>query len=151
MKKSGRKVNPEQNRYNTVVTIIDGNNALIKILAIASGGAIGAMLRYAVASGTHALFGRGFPYGTLVVNVVGCLGMGFLYILLLERLSLGPEWRAALQVGLLGAFTTFSTFSMETLLLLESGETQKAVINIILSVFLCLAATWAGMVLGRQL
>ena len=127
------------------------DNALIKLLAIATGGAVGAVLRFAIANGAHMLLGRGFPYGTLIVNVLGSLGIGIVYVLFLERLSLGPEWRAAIQVGLLGALTTFSTFSMETLLLLESGETQKAVINVILNVFLCLAATWAGMILGRQI
>lgn len=124
---------------------------MIKLIAIASGGAIGAVLRYAIASGTHSLLGRGFPYGTLAVNIIGSLGIGVVYVLFLERLTLGPEWRAAVQVGLFGALTTFSTFSMETLLLLEGGETQKAVLNVVLSVSLCLAATWAGMVLGRQI
>jgi len=97
------------------------------------------------------IIGRGFPYGTLMVNVVGCLGMGILYVLFLEKLTMGPEWRAAIQIGLLGALTTFSTFSMETLLLIENGETHKALINIILSVLLCLGATWAGMIIGRQI
>lgn len=124
---------------------------MIKVLAIASGGAIGAVLRYLLSNGTHMLIGRGFPYGTLMVNVVGCLSMGVLYVLFLEKLTIGPEWRAALQIGLLGALTTFSTFSMETLLLIENGETQKALINIILSVFLCLGATWAGVIIGRQI
>lgn len=124
---------------------------MIKIFAIASGGAIGALLRYMISNGTHMLLGRGFPYGTLAVNVIGCLGMGLLYVVFLERLSMSPEWRAAMQIGLLGALTTFSTFSMETLLLLENGETQKAVLNILLSVLLCLAATWAGMLMGRQI
>jgi CrcB protein len=152
MKRPGKKVNSAQNRYNTAVTTIDGNNALmIKLLAIASGGAIGAVLRFAIANGTYLLLGRGFPYGTLAVNILGSLGIGIVYVLFLERLSLGPEWRAAVQVGLFGALTTFSTFSMETLLLLEGGETQKAVMNVVLSVFLCLAATWAGMILGRQI
>lgn len=124
---------------------------MIKIFAIASGGAIGALLRYAISNGTHMLLGRAFPYGTLAVNVIGCMGMGLLYVLFLERLSMSPEWRAAMQIGLLGALTTFSTFSIETLLLLENGETQKAVLNILLSVLLCLAATWAGMLMGRQI
>ncbi len=109
------------------------------------------MLRFAISNATHAMLGRGFPYGTLMANVIGCLGMGVLYILLLERFSLGPEWRAAIQIGLLGALTTFSTFSMETLLLMQNGEAQKAVLNIVMSVFLCLGATWMGMMLGRQL
>ncbi|HEC28620.1 MAG TPA: fluoride efflux transporter CrcB [Gammaproteobacteria bacterium] len=124
---------------------------LFRVIAIALGGSIGAVLRYAIANGIHMFLGRGFPYGTLIVNVVGSLGMGVLYVLLLERLSLGPEWRAALQIGLLGALTTFSTFSMETLLLFENGEAQKAILNITLNVVLCLGATWLGMVLGRQI
>jgi CrcB protein len=124
---------------------------LIKVLAIAGGGALGAILRFAISNATHTLLGRGFPYGTLMVNVIGCLGMGILYVLFLERLTIGPEWRAAVQVGLLGALTTFSTFSVETLLLLEGGETQKAMMNVFLSVLLCLAATWTGMIVGRQI
>lgn len=124
---------------------------MINIIAIASGGAIGAVLRYLLSNGTHMLVGRGFPYGSLLVNVVGCLGMGVLYILFLERLTIAPEWRAAIQIGLLGAFTTFSTFSMETLLLFENGEAQKALINIFLNVTLCLGATWVGMIIGRQI
>lgn len=124
---------------------------MFKLLAIAGGGAIGAVLRYALSNATHAWLGRGFPYGTLLVNVIGCLAMGVLYVLFIERLNIGPEWRAALQIGLLGALTTFSTFSMETLLLIQNGEVQKALLNIFLSVLLCLAATWAGMLAGRQL
>ena len=124
---------------------------MIKVLAIATGGALGAILRFAISNATHMFLGRGFPYGTLMVNIIGCLGMGILYVVFLERLTLGPEWRAAMQIGLLGALTTFSTFSMETLLLIQGGEAQKAVLNIFLSVFLCLAATWAGMLMGRQI
>lgn len=124
---------------------------MIKILAIAAGGAFGALLRYGASNGVHNLLGRSFPYGTLFVNVLGSLVMGFLYIYLLERSSLGLEWRAALQVGLLGAFTTFSTFSIETMLLLENGEPQKALINVLASVGLCLLAVWIGVVMGRQL
>lgn len=123
---------------------------MFKLLAIASGGAIGAVLRYSISLGTHAWLGRGFPYGTLVVNVIGSFAMGVLYVLLLERLNLSVEMRAALQVGLLGALTTFSTFSMETMLLIENGETVKAVLNVLLSVFICLFATWIGMLIGRQ-
>ena len=124
---------------------------MIKILAIAIGGSIGAVLRFSIANATHLVFGRAFPYGTLMVNIIGCLGMGVLYVLFLERLTLGPEWRAALQVGLLGALTTFSTFSLETLMLVENGEAQKAILNVFLSVTLSLAATWFGMILGRQI
>lgn len=121
------------------------------ILAIALGGSIGAVLRYLASTGLHQLVGRAFPYGTLLVNVLGSLMMGFLYVLLVERLALSVEWRAVLLIGMLGAFTTFSTFSIETLNLLEQGEQLKALLNIILSVGLCLFATGLGLLIGRQL
>ena len=123
----------------------------LKLMAIAVGGASGALLRFGMANGVHLLLGRGFPYGTLVVNVVGCFCMGVLYILFQDRLSLGVEWRAALQVGLLGALTTFSTFSIETMMLLENGEAMKAMLNIVFSVVFCLLFTWIGMIMGRQI
>lgn len=122
-----------------------------QLLAIAAGGALGAVLRYGMSSGISQWLGRGFPYGTLSVNVFGSLLMGLLYVLLIDRMSLSPEWRAALLIGLLGAFTTFSTFSMETLNLIEEGEMIKAALNILLSVVLCLGATWLGVMAGRQL
>ncbi|HFQ92134.1 MAG TPA: fluoride efflux transporter CrcB [Chromatiales bacterium] len=120
-------------------------------LAIAAGGAAGALLRYWTSLGVHSLLGRGFPYGTLTVNVAGSLLMGLLFVLFVERLNLGSEWRAAILIGLLGSFTTFSTFSIETLNLLEQGETLKALLNILLSVTLCLGAAWLGIITGRQL
>lgn len=122
-----------------------------QVMAIAAGGAIGAVLRYGVSTATAGMFGRAFPYGTLAVNVLGCLAMGILYVVMLERLVVDAQWRAALQIGLLGAFTTFSTFSIETLLLVEQGEGTRAALNVALSVVLCLVGTWIGMILGRQL
>ena len=76
--------------------------------------------------------------------------MGFCYVFMIERMDVSVELRAALMIGLLGAFTTFSTFSIETLNLLESGEQLKAVINIILSVTLCILGCWLGMIVGRN-
>ncbi len=122
-----------------------------RVLAIAAGGAVGALLRYWVSSGTHALLGRGFPYGTLVVNVLGSFAIGFLFVLFLERMTLSGEWRAGILVGVLGAFTTFSTFSIETLNLLEEGAHLKASLNVVSSVALCLAGAWFGLLLGRTL
>jgi CrcB protein len=124
---------------------------MVNILYIAGGGAAGALLRYWVSNGIHGLLGRGFPYGTLAVNVIGSVLIGYLYIVLLERFEHSVQLRAGLMVGLLGAFTTFSTFSLETLSLIQGGEHIKATLNIILSVVLCLCGCWLGMVLGRQL
>ncbi|MGB5406923.1 MAG: fluoride efflux transporter CrcB [Thiogranum sp.] len=122
-----------------------------QVLAIAGGGAVGAVLRYWVSSGVYALTGRGFPYGTLVVNVLGSVVMGFLYVWLLERMPGGVAIRAFLIIGLLGAFTTFSTFSLETLNLMESGQIARAVLNTLLSVVLCIGAAALGVMLARQI
>ena len=124
----------------------------MKALAlIAIGGAFGAVLRYGASMSVYSLLGRGFPYGTLFVNVTGSLLMGLLSVMLLERFNIGPEWRAALLVGVLGSFTTFSTFSIETLNLLEQGDVMRAMTNIVLSVLVCLVAVWFGVLIGRQI
>lgn len=122
-----------------------------QVLAIAAGGAIGALLRYWVSTGIHAFAGRGFPYGTLTVNVFGSLAMGLLFVLLVERLAADSLWRAALLIGLLGAFTTFSTFSIETLNLVEEGAYGRALMNVLASMILCIGAAWLGVKLGRQI
>jgi fluoride exporter len=122
-----------------------------QLLAIAAGGATGALLRYWTSTAVHARLGTAFPYGTLTVNVLGSLMIGFLYILLIERLNTGPLLRAFLMIGLLGAFTTFSTFSLETLNLLESGQPVRALANVLLSVTVCIGASGIGMLAARQL
>lgn len=124
---------------------------MLNLFAIAGGGAIGALMRFWISNSIYALYGRNFPYGTLFVNVMGSLLMGFLFVMLNERFNLDPVWRAALLIGLLGAFTTFSTFSIETLNLMISGEVSKAAVNIILSVIICIFATWLGVLIGRQI
>ena len=124
---------------------------MTKLLAIAAGGAIGALLRYWTSVAVHARLGAGFPYGTLAVNVIGSLLVGFLYIWLLDRMTAGPAMRAFLLIGLLGGFTTFSTFSMETLNLLESGKAGRALANIVVSVLVCISAAAVGVLAARQL
>lgn len=120
-------------------------------LSIAAGGAVGALFRFWVSNGVYAVLGRGFPYGTLMVNVLGSLVMGFLYVLFLERMSVGPELRGAILIGLLGAFTTFSTFSIETLNLIEQADYLKAGLNMGFSVLACMIAVWLGVTVGRQI
>lgn len=121
------------------------------VLAIAAGGALGALSRYGLYTAVHAAAGRAFPYGTLVVNVLGSLAMGFLYVWLFDRLNVGAEWRAFLLVGFLGSFTTFSAFSLETLNLLEQGAAGRAALNVVASVVVCITAAWIGTIVARQL
>ncbi len=118
---------------------------MIHFVSIAAGGAVGALLRYGLSFGTHYLFGKGFPYGTLLVNVIGSFGIGLVYILIVERGQLSADWRPFLMIGLLGSLTTFSTFSLETIQLLAVGQLFKAGLNVLLSVVLCLVGCWLGM------
>ena len=120
-----------------------------QILAIAAGGAVGSVMRYAVSTGVYSMLGRNFPYGTLAVNVIGSFLMGLLFVLMVERLDMSAVWRMAVLVGFLGAFTTFSTFSIETVNLLQGGDFLRALLNIVISVVFCLVATWIGFRLGR--
>lgn len=125
--------------------------ALNQVLAIAAGGAVGSVLRYGLSTWVHSFAGRGFPYGTLAVNVLGCLVMGFLFVLLVERVSENIVWRAALLIGVLGGFTTFSSFSIETFNLIEDGLWLKAMLNAAGSLVLCVGATWIGVAAARAL
>lgn len=108
------------------------------------GGAVGAVLRYGISSGLYSWFGRSFPYGTLVVNVIGSLAIGLLSILLVEKFDVSHEVRLGLVVGVLGALTTFSTFSWDTLDLMQQGLMQKAFVNVLLNVVVCITAAWLG-------
>jgi len=118
------------------------------IVAIAIGGALGAVLRYSLV-GWAQMWGAGFPYGTLLVNVIGSLIAGIVYIVLMEKLALDSVMRGFILVGLLGSLTTFSTFSLETVHLLEAGEFVKAGLNSVMNVVLCIAATWLGFFIAR--
>ena len=120
------------------------------LLYVAMGGALGAVMRYGISSGIYSWFGRGFPYGTLVVNLIGSFAIGIFSILLIEKFNVSHELRLALVVGVLGALTTFSTFSWDTLDLMQQGLMQRAFLNVLLNVVLCITAAWAGAQLARS-
>ncbi|WP_045226369.1 fluoride efflux transporter CrcB [Methyloterricola oryzae] len=120
-----------------------------QLIAIALGGSVGAVARFLIANGVYALLGRSFPHGTLFVNVSGSFLMGLLTELMLQRFALAVEYRAAILVGFLGAYTTFSTFAIETLYLFEEGSLLKAFLNMFLSTVLCIAGVWFGLICGR--
>lgn len=124
---------------------------MTNLIFIATGGAAGALLRFWMSNGVYALLGRGFPYGTLSVNVAGSVLMGLCYVFMFERMDVPSQWRAGIMIGMLGAFTTFSTFSIETLNLLEAGEEFRAGLNVLLSVALSVTGCWLGMVMGREI
>ena len=121
------------------------------LVGVAIGGAVGSVLRYIIQTQSIQWFGSSFPYGTLLVNVVGSLLIGFLSFTLLERVSVSEEVRFAILVGVLGGFTTFSTFSLETLNLIQQGNFINAAGNVFLSVGLCLLACFLGLSLARAI
>ena len=125
---------------------------MTQLLMVGAGGAFGAIGRYLLSTWVYSLTGRAFPWGTLAVNLLGSLLMGFLSVWLLERMTLvSDEMRALLMVGFLGAFTTFSTFSLETLLLLEQGAVARAGVNIVVSVIICIFAAWMGTLIAKAI
>lgn len=119
------------------------------IIAIAVGGAAGALGRYGIQSLALRLFGAGFPYGTLIVNVAGSFLMGFLAHWFLVR-GVSAEMRSLVLVGCLGALTTFSTFSLDAAALYERSELGGAAAYVILSVVLSIGALFAGLALSRS-
>jgi len=122
-----------------------------QLLVIGLGGFVGALLRYGLSTFTQtALRNVNFPYGTLVVNLLGCFLIGLLSALA-ELRPVPPELRAFLLIGLLGAFTTFSTFSNESLNLLRGGENGLCLINIGVQVIAGLGLVWLGRLLAGQI
>lgn len=119
------------------------------ILQVALGGAIGAVLRYLTNVGTRHMFGPGYPYGTLVVNILGSFAMGVLVVILAKKG--GNHLAPFLLTGVLGGFTTFSAFSLDTLTIWERGEPVSAFVYVAASVLLSLAAIVAGLAFARSL
>ncbi len=116
---------------------------------VALGGAFGALARFGLSAWLAPQPGK-FPYATFTANVMGCLLMGFLYILIVEKASVGPHVRPLLMVGFLGAFTTFSSFSIEALALWQSHQVSTAVLYVVCTLTSCLLATFIGLTLCEK-
>lgn len=119
--------------------------------AVAIGGALGAVSRYWLMTFVSNVSSHRIPWGTLAVNVLGSFVIGMLYILISERMLMSEQWRAILIVGYLGAFTTFSTFSLDAVILMQQGFFLQAGSYILASVVLCLLFAWLGIALMRVL
>jgi fluoride exporter len=120
-------------------------------LAVAAGGALGSVARFWLAAAVASLTGPRFPWGTLLINVLGSFVIGLVAALTLTpaRVAMHPDLRVFLMVGVCGGFTTFSAFSLQTLELLQAGDTMPAVGYILGSVAFCLAAVWCGWLAGK--
>jgi len=123
----------------------------MNVLLVFLGGGLGATARYGLQGAVYRITGTVFPYGTLVVNVLGSFLIGFLMAFFEDRFIVNPSLRVFLTIGILGGFTTFSSFSYETIALLRDGSFAAALANIASSVLLCLSATWLGMTSGKLL
>ena len=122
------------------------------ILAIAAGGAVGAILRFLVQHYSTTILGLTFPWGTLFVNVAGCGIIGLISGYWTHSgFEISTEMRGALVIGCLGAFTTFSAFSLDTMVLFQNGEIIRASLNVFVTLILCLAAVALGSVMGTRL
>ncbi len=122
---------------------------MIKLGMIALCGGLGCLSRYLLSGWVYRVLGEGFPYGTLVVNILGSFLLGLLMELSLHSTLIPMNLRIGLSVGFLGGLTTFSTFSYETLKLLENGELLHAGMNAALSLFVCLVFSWLGITAAR--
>lgn len=121
------------------------------LIWIALGGGVGSVLRYLVYTRIDQIHEYSFPLGILITNVIGSFLMGLMAWMLTSNASISDEHRAAILVGLLGGFTTFSTFSHDTLQHFMQGEYLAVVLNIVLSVVLCIIAAGAGLLLAKSL
>lgn len=123
---------------------------MFRLLLIAAGGAVGAVLRYGVGGVVHRAGGGSFPVGTLTVNLIGCIVIGLLGGLFAGPHVIREEYRLFVMVGLLGAFTTFSTYGLETFGLINERQYALAALNVTLSNVIGLAAVWIGYRLSQS-
>jgi CrcB protein len=123
---------------------------LRQLWLVALGGAFGAVGRYLLSRAVHSLWQGHWPLATWLVNLLGCAAIGVVFVLI-ERSALHPDWRSVVMVGFLGAFTTFSTFSLEALGLWQSGQTVMALLYMLSTTFGCVLAAGLGIQLARWL
>lgn len=124
---------------------------MTKIALLIIGGATGTIARYALSGAVYRICGTNFPHGTLIVNLTGCLIVGFLASLSENKFLIGPSLRLLLMIGFCGAFTTFSTFILESANLIKDGETLKAFLNVILSVVIGFIVFRIGILIGEAI
>jgi fluoride exporter len=122
---------------------------LTRYAMIALGGALGALARYQVALSIQSRILSAFPWGTFVVNISGCFAMGAITSVLSQRIGLSENWRYLIPVGFIGAYTTFSTFELETYRAMTQGTSLVALMNIAASVVVGYAALWLGIITAR--
>ena len=121
----------------------------MQILYLAIAGALGAISRFLLSGAAYRLLGSGFPYGTLCVNIIGSFLIGLVMQIGLNTDIIPQSLRTVITVGFLGAFTTFSTFSFETLNYIQDGVWGMALLNIAVNVIVCLLAVFAGIIIGK--
>lgn len=121
------------------------------IMVVALGGALGALSRYGLGLWISGKWNQGFPLGTFIINITGAFLLGFLNILFIEKLTISPLWRLGIGIGFLGAYTTFSTFGYETLMLLEGGSLLTAGLYTLSTVLIGFAGVALGVGLARVL
>jgi CrcB protein len=126
---------------------------MLTYLYVALGGAIGSVARFGIASAIDRAVGDPFPIGTVLVNITGCFIIGLLTMVTLPagRMPVAPELRAFLMVGLCGGYTTFSSFSLQTLVLARDGDMMRAGLNVVVSVACCLVGVWLGLKAGAAI
>jgi len=122
---------------------------MLKVMMVAVGGSIGATTRYLVSTWAAERFGTDFPYGTLIVNVVGCFIIGVFMTLATERMIVSPYWRLLITVGFVGGLTTFSSYSYETFKLLQEADVLMAMSNLLGNLIIGFFTTWLGISAAR--
>jgi fluoride exporter len=124
---------------------------MMRLLLVGLGGFAGTLGRYWLSGVIARRYGETFPWGTLVVNAVGCFAIGFLFYLFYDRALTSPTSRTVVFIGLLGGFTTFSSYGLQTFTLLRDGEVLLALANVAASNVLCLLLVWLGYVLAKAI